>query len=586
MTKVGRNDPCPCGSGKKYKQCCLLNQNKSGVVNQQSQSDASFAPLQEAFEHLQSGRLAQAEQVYRKILQLEPNHPDALHYLGVIAYNVEKHEIAADLIGKAVRLAPTASNCSNLGLALQALGQLDAAAAQYQKALFYQPDHAVAHNNLANVYRDLGKLGEAVKHYHQAIALKPNFVEAHKNLGALLNRIKLLEATMEVFDISIDFARDCVEVCGKRVSEVSVNSPDFFDALIAIFIQEALKYHQLGQLSQAESLYQLVRKTKTNHPDALYLLGLVADALGRTALAQDLVARAVGAQPSVAEKYQNMRLGGKYAGEVTALGEKSTKPIFLRPDYSKMKGPSAQGLQLPSELEAENVGRASQETVIEIVSATRLSEPDFWEKSALGISLRSLSGSAKFEVHIAFANRRGLSEVYNERINALPEDRILVFIHDDVWIDDFFFADRLIHGLMVYDVIGVAGNRRRVPKQAGWGYIDDQLTGAEGGDLRGSIAHGRAAFGAISSFGIAPAACELLDGVILAARKSRLLAAQVQFDPSFNFHFYDIDFCRTAREKNLRVGTWPIYLTHQSEGAFGSPGWQQMYLRYLDKWKS
>ena len=24
MSKVGRNDPCPCGSGKKYKKCCLV----------------------------------------------------------------------------------------------------------------------------------------------------------------------------------------------------------------------------------------------------------------------------------------------------------------------------------------------------------------------------------------------------------------------------------------------------------------------------------------------------------------------------------------------------------------------------------
>lgn len=32
--RIGRNDPCPCGSGKKFKQCCLSKKGGSGVRKQ------------------------------------------------------------------------------------------------------------------------------------------------------------------------------------------------------------------------------------------------------------------------------------------------------------------------------------------------------------------------------------------------------------------------------------------------------------------------------------------------------------------------------------------------------------------------
>ena len=76
----------------------------------------------------------------------------------------------------------------------------------------------------------------------------------------------------------------------------------------------------------------------------------------------------------------------------------------------------------------------------------------------------------------------------------------------------------------------------------------------------------------MTSYGVIPAACELLDGVFISAKKSVLQANGVTFDPQFDFHLYDLDFCRSAREQGLRIGTWPVLLTHQSGGAFGTAG--------------
>lgn len=222
-----------------------------------------------------------------------------------------------------------------------------------------------------------------------------------------------------------------------------------------------------------------------------------------------------------------------------------------------------------------------------VVSATRYSEDDFWYKSALGLSLqKQLRQDTRLSANIAFENSRGLSEVFNENIKLADDDAIMVFVHDDVWIDELNLADAVIQGLEHFDVIGVAGNKRRVPNQPAWPFIDTNFTWDERSNLSGRVAHGQQAFGAVSDFGDVPAACELMDGVFLAAKKSTLTANHVEFDPQFDFHFYDLDFCRTARQAGLRLGTWVVRLTHQSGGAFGSSGWVDKYQLYLNKWES
>lgn len=227
--------------------------------------------------------------------------------------------------------------------------------------------------------------------------------------------------------------------------------------------------------------------------------------------------------------------------------------------------------------------------VLEIVSATRLTEEAFWKESALGLSLRRLSRDTRLKASIAFENRRGLPEVYNARIRSQEPCDYLVFIHDDVWIDDLFFADRILEGCKSFDLIGVAGNRRRVPKQPGWPFIDianQRFVADTRANLSGSVAHGKTPLGEVSMYGPSSQACEVLDGLFLAAPKALMQSQQLLFEESLSFHFYDLDICRSFRERQLRVGTWPIALTHQSHGAYGTAAWQEGYRRYLDKWKS
>jgi len=224
--------------------------------------------------------------------------------------------------------------------------------------------------------------------------------------------------------------------------------------------------------------------------------------------------------------------------------------------------------------------------MIDVVTATRLSEADFWEQSALGLSLKRLKGESRLHACPSFDNARGLPEVYNERLAAPDCAEHVIFVHDDVWIDDYFIADRVLEGAERFDVIGVAGNRRRHPGQPSWAIVDHKLTPEEREYLSGSVAHGKQPFGPVATWGAVPAECELMDGVFFAAKRDTLREHDVRFDPRFDFHLYDVDFCRTAREKGLTLGTWPICITHQSRGRFGTQQWFEAYAKYLAKWGS
>jgi GT2 family glycosyltransferase len=218
-----------------------------------------------------------------------------------------------------------------------------------------------------------------------------------------------------------------------------------------------------------------------------------------------------------------------------------------------------------------------------IVSGTRKSETVFWAQTALGKSLPRLCGLENVEIKIFFNNTRGLSVIYNETIQTSTSEYI-IFVHDDVWLDDYFLIKRVEEGLNYFDIIGLAGNRRRLPKQPSWYFTNERFIPDSTKYLSGAVGHGANPAGAVSYYNHSPASCELLDGLFLATKIDTLKNNGVFFDPQFEFHFYDMDFCRSARQASLHIGTWPIAVTHQSGGAFGLGQWQELYQQYLDKW--
>src|SRR5262249_44704374 len=132
-----------------------------------------------AVAHHQAGRLVEAENLYRRILEADPNHVDGLHLLGVGGLQRGRPDIASALIGKAIALnGEDARFHNNIGEAYRFLARLDEAATHFARAVSLEPNAAEGHMNLGNARKQQGRLDEAIGAYRCAIELKPDYAEA------------------------------------------------------------------------------------------------------------------------------------------------------------------------------------------------------------------------------------------------------------------------------------------------------------------------------------------------------------------------------------------------------------------------
>ena len=139
----------------------------------------------------QGDELDAAHEVYRRVLETHPRHPDALHFAGVLAHQQGRHDEAVALIERSLLVVPNRADCySNLGIVFQSTGRLDQAIEAYRRAIALEPGHANAHNNLGVLLRATGDPAGAEAEYRAAIAIDPGHIDAYTNLGILLNGLK------------------------------------------------------------------------------------------------------------------------------------------------------------------------------------------------------------------------------------------------------------------------------------------------------------------------------------------------------------------------------------------------------------
>jgi tetratricopeptide (TPR) repeat protein len=208
-----------------------------------------------AVQHHQSGMLAEAENLYRRILQVEPRNPDALHFLGVLAHQSGRSDLAVDYIQQAIRLHPEfPAPHNNLGIALSKLGKLDEAIANYRQALHLKPDFAEAYNNLGNALLEKGKVEEAAANFQQALRLMPNYADAYNNLGnALREQGKVEEAAASY----------------RQALRLKPNYPD-------AHVNLGIALTELGRMDEAITCFREAIRIDPKHTEALrQLAGLL-----------------------------------------------------------------------------------------------------------------------------------------------------------------------------------------------------------------------------------------------------------------------------------------------------------------------
>ena len=165
---------------------------------EQSETPTSALTVEEALELAillqKNEQLAEAHELYRRVIEVAPNHPRALHYAGVLAHQQGRSEEAVTLIERSLALVPEQADWySNLGIIFQSDGQLERAIDAYRRAVAIDPSHANAYSNLGVALRATGKPSEAEAAYRTAIQLNPDHIDAYTNLGILLNGLKRTE---------------------------------------------------------------------------------------------------------------------------------------------------------------------------------------------------------------------------------------------------------------------------------------------------------------------------------------------------------------------------------------------------------
>lgn len=186
---VARNDPCPCGSGKRYKQCHGVIGTASGAAATPAGASTVTADAlaQRGLDAHRRGEVAAAERDYREALARDPEQPLALHYLGVVLYQHGQAGDALPLLERAVARVPhEAEFHNNLGLALAALDRNEEAVAAYRTAIGLRPRHDTAWNNLGLALQAMNRLPDAIDAFRHALAAQPSFAHAHWNLALAL----------------------------------------------------------------------------------------------------------------------------------------------------------------------------------------------------------------------------------------------------------------------------------------------------------------------------------------------------------------------------------------------------------------
>ena len=145
-----------------------------------------------------AGHAEEAQTLYQRVLDLAPEHPDALHFMGMLAHDQGRGEDALRLISRSVELVPDhAGFHSNFGNLLLDHERFEDAEREYREALRLDPDRPDALNNYGVLCKALGRLEEAERSLLQAIELAPDFVDARNNLASLYIRMRRPKEALE-----------------------------------------------------------------------------------------------------------------------------------------------------------------------------------------------------------------------------------------------------------------------------------------------------------------------------------------------------------------------------------------------------
>jgi predicted O-linked N-acetylglucosamine transferase (SPINDLY family) len=325
--------------------------------------------LDEAVAHHRAGRLQAAEQAYRQVLQVDPEQADALHGLGVLAYQAGRYDAALAHLGRAVAVRPEsgAFHC-NFGLASLAVGRIDQAVAALRRAVELLPDAAEPYFNLGNALKEQGNLDDACACYRQALALKPDHYQACNNLGNALRSQGRLDLALDGYLRALQLR------------------PDYAEAWTNL----GNLLRDQGKPDEAETCCRRAVELKPAFPVAWNNLGNALTSQGRTEEAEASYRRALEIAPGFVEAYRNLAAVLVRRGRLDEAVACQRRAVELRPDFAEAHASLGNALMMLGRLDE---GDACYRRALELqpAFARAHSEALHWRQYRPGVTLASLA---------------------------------------------------------------------------------------------------------------------------------------------------------------------------------------------------
>jgi tetratricopeptide (TPR) repeat protein/SAM-dependent methyltransferase len=188
-------------------------QKKLGGSGAVSPAKALQAAFEDAVRHHEHGRLREAENGYRQILNLAPGHPDALHLIGVVRHQSGDPQAAEHNIKQALKAQNrNPAYHRSLGKVFHKNRRHDEAIRCFHTAVQLDPHYVDAHNDLGTAYWELSRVDDAVACFQRVLELDAKNVSANNNLGLALKDRGDIDAAVKRFKIAADSDPRSVEV--------------------------------------------------------------------------------------------------------------------------------------------------------------------------------------------------------------------------------------------------------------------------------------------------------------------------------------------------------------------------------------
>jgi predicted O-linked N-acetylglucosamine transferase (SPINDLY family) len=267
--------------------------------------------LKRALRYHREGDLRTAATLYRRVLEQRPDQVDALHALGVLSAQTRDYVAAADLIRRATRVSPMIPDYHNdLGLALHALGQRQAAITAYQRAVQLSPSFA-ALSNLGVSLLEEQRFAEAIGAFERALALKPGAVNVRVRLGDALKAQGQLQPAITAY---------------RRALAIQPG----FEA----YHQLATALHERGESGEAVAVFRQALAIKPDSGEVYYNLGNALRAVDKLTEALDAYQRATQLTPDNINAYNNLGMLLQARGDLEAAVVAYRHALTLNPGFA------------------------------------------------------------------------------------------------------------------------------------------------------------------------------------------------------------------------------------------------------------